>query len=94
MKHKFNKSIKKYFLKRGEYLYIPSNLKPPLPVYEIEIKESLGYALICLNGKIERIDCGASITLTPSEKNGRVLFKMTYDLFTDITEDEVRFDID
>lgn len=94
MKKKFNRKIKKYVLKRGDFLYVPSNLKQCLPVYEIEIKRSLGCAYLSINGNIEKIECGTTVLLKAGMKDHRIIFNMTYDIFTDITEDEVRFDID
>jgi hypothetical protein len=94
MKHKFNKKKKTYTLKRGEYLYIPSNLKTSLGVYEISSPRSLGYIYIEINHKIEKVGCGIPIKILAIRKIEGVVFNMEYDLFIDTTEDEVRFDID
>jgi len=90
MKHKFENKKKEYLLRRGEFIYIPSNLKKYLPEYCVNTAKSLGCAYIKVNGKIEKIPCGVSISI---KKEGNS-FKMAYDLFLDDTEDEVRFDID
>lgn len=91
MKHKFNKKQKAYHLKRGEYLYIPNNLSSYLSEYEITSPRSLGFIYIKMNNlPVEKFLCGMSLTL----KRGNAGFEIEYDLFTDTTEDEVRFDID
>ena len=88
MKHKFHKKQKAYHLKRGEFLYIPTNLSSYLYEYEITSPRSKGFIYIKINDRqIEKIPCGLTITI----KEG---FKIEYDLFTDTTEDDVRFDID
>jgi hypothetical protein len=88
MKHKFNKKQKTYHLKRGEYLYIPTNLSSYLDKYEITSPKSKGFIYIKMNEMpIAKFSCGLTITI----KKG---FEIACDLFTDITEDEVRFDID
>jgi len=88
MKHKFDKKQKTYHLKRGEYLYIPTSLTSYLFEYEITSHRSKGFIYIKVNGRqIEKIPCGLTITI----KEG---FEIEYDLFTDTTEDDVRFDID
>ncbi len=90
MKHKFNKRKKDYTLKRGEFLYIPSNLINHLPEYTVSTLRSSGYVYIKINGKIEKIPCGLNVSI---KKSGEA-FKMETTLFLDATEDEVRFDID
>ena len=90
MKHKFDKKRKAYHLKRGEYLYIPNNLSSYLSEYEITSPRALGFIYIKMNNRIEKIPCGMPITL----KKSSIGFEIEYDLFTDTTEDDVRFDID
>lgn len=91
MKHKFDKKRKAYHLKRGEYLYIPSNLSRYLSEYEITSPKGLGFIYIKMNNlPVEKFSCGIPITL----KKASTGFEIEYDLFTDTTEDDVRFDID
>ena len=90
MKHKFNKKQKEYHLKRGEYLYIPCNLSNCLSEYKISSNRSLGCIYIKMNGRIEKVQCGLEITLKRTDDK----FEIVYNIFTDVTEDEVRFDIE